>query len=97
MLATIVYVDVKPEYTDAFIEITKYNSENSRKEAGNIRFDVLRSDTDPNRFFLYEVYADKEAAALHKTTEHYMKWRDTVAPMMASPRTSDPTTPICFD
>ena len=41
MIATLVYVDVKPECIEAFKEITAYNHNNTRKEPGNIRFDVL--------------------------------------------------------
>lgn len=97
MLATVVFVDVKPECVADFVEITKYNHENSRKEPGNVRFDVLHDQKDPNKFLLYEVYVDEAAAAAHKQTEHYNKWRETVAPMMATPRSSIPTTPIAFD
>ena len=97
MIATIVYVDVLPEFVEAFEEITRYNHENSRKEPGNVRFDVLHGNKDPNKFILYEVFRDQEAAAAHKETEHYKKWRETVAPMMASPRSAIPTTPCCFD
>ncbi len=97
MLATIVLVDVLPDCMDAFAEITAYNHENSRKEPGNVRFDVLHDNKEPNRFILYEVYQDADAAAAHKETEHYKKWRETVAPMMASPRQGIPTTPLCFD
>ena len=97
MLATLVFVDVKPEFVEAFKAISVYNHDNSRKEPGNIRFDVLHANNDPTKFILYEVYADKEAAAAHKETEHYNKWRETVAPMMANPRQSCPTTPLCFD
>ena len=97
MIATLVFVDVIPECVEAFREITKYNHENSRKEPGNVRFDVLCDNKDPNKFILFEVFADTDAAAAHKETEHYKKWRETVAPMMASPRTSIPTTPYCFD
>ena len=97
MIATIVYVDVIPECVDEFVKITAYNHENSRKEPGNIRFDVLSDNDDPAKFVLYEVYRDTESAAAHKETEHYKKWRETVAPMMRTPRTALPTTPICFD
>ncbi|MBQ5356179.1 MAG: antibiotic biosynthesis monooxygenase, partial [Clostridia bacterium] len=59
--------------------------------------DVLRDRRDPTQFVLYEVYRDDEAAAAHKETEHYKKWKETVAPMMATPRRSTPTEPLCFD
>ena len=97
MIATLVFVDVKPENVEDFRKITLYNHENSRKEAGNVRFDVLQDNNDPTKFVLYEVFASEEAAAFHKTTEHYLKWRETVAPYMASPRKAIPTTPAAFD
>jgi quinol monooxygenase YgiN len=34
------------------------------------------------------VYRTQQDPAKHKQTAHYMKWRDTVAPMMANPRQS---------
>ncbi|MBE6690043.1 MAG: antibiotic biosynthesis monooxygenase [Ruminococcaceae bacterium] len=97
MIATLVFVDVKPENVEDFRAITLYNHENSRKEPGNVRFDVLQSREDPTKFTLYEVFVDEEAAAFHKTTEHYNRWRETVAPYMASPRKALPTTPAAFD
>ncbi len=97
MIANLVSVHVKEEYVDAFREITAYNHENTRKEAGNIRFDVLQCRNDPTRFTLYEVFADEDAVAFHKTTAHYQRWRDTVADYMAEPRSAVSTTPLCFD
>ena len=97
MIATLVFVDVKPENVEDFRKITLYNHENSRKEAGNVRFDVLQDNNAPTKFVLYEVFESDEAAAFHKTTEHYLKWRETVAPYMASPRKAIPTTPAAFD
>lgn len=97
MLATIVTVDVRPECIEAFRKISIYNHDNSRKEPGNVRFDVLQSNDDPTKFFLYEVYVDADAAAAHKKTEHYLRWRDEVADYMASPRHGTPTTPAAFD
>jgi (4S)-4-hydroxy-5-phosphonooxypentane-2,3-dione isomerase len=86
MHLTLVHVHVKPECRDAFIEATRLNHEGSVREPGNLRFDVLREPDDPNCFILYEAYRDVEAAAAHKTTPHYLAWRETVAGMMAEPR-----------
>ena len=97
MIATLVFVDVKPEYADAFEKISKFNHDNSRLEPGNVRFDVLRSNTDPTQFVLYEVYVDEAAAAEHKKTAHYLRWREEVAPYMNTPRRAVPTTPAAFD
>jgi autoinducer 2-degrading protein len=37
---------------------------------------------------LIEVCRDESAPAEHKKTAHYQTWRDTVADMMAEPRSS---------
>jgi autoinducer 2-degrading protein len=92
MHVTLVHVRVKPDLVDAFIEATRVNHEGSIQEPGNRRFDVLQDGGDPTRFVLYEAYANAEAAAAHKETGHYLKWRETVADMMAEPRQGVPYT-----
>lgn len=86
MIVTIVNIVVKPENVDQFIEATLENHQHSIKEKGNLRFDVLQHRDDPAAFTLYEAYETDEAAAAHKNTAHYFKWRDTVETWMARPR-----------
>lgn len=81
-----VTIFVKPELVDRFIEATLDNARNTRKEVGNNRFDVMQTEDDPTRFLLYEAYTNKEAFAQHQQTEHYLRWRETVADAMAQPR-----------
>lgn len=88
MLIVHVHVSVKPESVEAFREATIENASASLKEPGVARFDVIQQQDDPTKFILVEVYRSAEAAAAHKETPHYAKWRDTVAPMMAQPRSS---------
>ena len=86
MEITLVHVQVKPEHVDAFIAQSKANHEGSRREPGNLRFDIVQSADEPTRFVLIEVYRTAEAAAAHKSKAHYLAWRDAVAPWMAAPR-----------
>ena len=88
MLVVHVHVQVKPECVEAFKAATLENARESVREPGIARFDVVQQADDPTRFVLVEVYRTAEAPAAHKETKHYQVWRDTVAPMMASPRTS---------
>jgi len=82
------HVRVKPELVEEFCRATVENGRASVQEPGVARFDVLQQEDDATRFVLIEIYRDGEAAAAHKRTAHYPKWRDAVAPMMAEPRSS---------
>ena len=88
MLVVLVYVHVKPESVDAFKAASLDNASHSVREPGIARFDVIQQADDPTRFVLVEAYRTVEATTAHKATEHYARWRDTVADMMAEPRTS---------
>ena len=90
MHVTLVHVRVRIEDVDAFIAATRINHQESVKEPGNRRFDVLQAPDDPARFILYEAYVSAAAAAAHKETAHYLAWRDAVAGMMAEPRRGEP-------
>jgi autoinducer 2-degrading protein len=83
-----VFVHVRPEKVEAFKAATLENAQSSKKEAGVARFDVIQQQDDPTRFVLVEVYRTLEDSGRHKETAHYQKWRDSVAHMMAEPRTS---------
>lgn len=83
-----VFVHVKEDRVEDFKQATRENARNSVKEPGVARFDVLQQKDDPTRFVLVEVYRTPEDPARHKETGHYKRWRDTVAAMMAEPRTS---------
>ncbi len=86
MIVTVVSIKVKKAHIDGFIEATLENHRHSIKEEGNLRFDVLQSKEHPDCFTLYEAYASEAAAAAHKNTAHYLKWKEQVADWMAEPR-----------
>jgi autoinducer 2-degrading protein len=99
MYTVCVHVRVVPGKEEAFLSATLPNARATRQEPGNLRFDVLRSRGEPDRFLLYEVYRDEAGMAAHKETTHYVQWRDEVAGWMAEPRQGvkydllDPCTP----
>ena len=88
MLVVHVTIRVKPDHVEAFKQATIANARESLKEPGIARFDFAQQQDDPARFVLVEAYRTPEASAAHKETKHYALWRDTVAPMMAEPRSS---------
>lgn len=88
MLIVHVFVHVKPEFVEAFKTASIENAQNSVQEPGIARFDVIQQADDPAKFVLVEVYRTADDPARHKETVHYLKWRTTVAEMMAEPRSS---------
>ena len=88
MLVVHIQVHLKPEYVEAFKQATLANARESVKEPGIAAFDVFQQQDNPARFVSIEAYRTSEAPAAHKETKHYQIWRDTVAPMMAEPRSS---------
>ena len=86
MIVNCVYVNVKKDMVHNFINETVANHCESVKEPGNLRFDLIQQVDDPCRFLIYEAYESDEAAAAHKNTIHYQKWRDAVKDFMAEPR-----------
>ena len=88
MLVVHVHVHVLPAQVEAFRAATLENARQSLTEPGIARFDVVQQVDDPTRFVLIEVYRTGDAPAAHKDTTHYQVWRDTVAAMMAEPRSS---------
>jgi len=94
MLVVHVHVHVKRESVEQFKTASIENAQNSIKEPGVARFDVIQNNEDPTRFVLNEVYTTTEATLAHKETDHYKKWRDTVEEMMSEPRYSNKYTNI---
>ena len=96
MIVIHVHVQVKPGDIDAFKAATIENASQSVDEPGVARFDVMQDAKDSARFILVEIYRTAEAPSAHKATPHYLKWRDAVADMMASPRTSQTFSPVFY-
>jgi quinol monooxygenase YgiN len=79
MISIFVTIQIKPGFRDQFIEASLGDAQGSvRDEPGCFRFDMLQADSDPNRFHLFEVYADAAALDAHRLAPHYTKWRATV-------------------
>lgn len=85
-IARFIELHVAPENVARFSEISERNARASRKEPGNLRFELHQSWQDPTIFFLHEVFADEAAVHAHRETAHYKEWKQTAEPMIISPR-----------
>jgi quinol monooxygenase YgiN len=88
MLIVQVHVQVLPDMVEAFREATLRNAQESLREPGVARFDVLQQMDESSHFLLTEVYRSEAGPAAHKQTAHYREWQKVVESMMAEPRSS---------
>ena len=71
MIAITVKWDVKPEYADSFIELTREFTEACRAEPGCLWFEWSRSVDRPNEYILIAAYRDALAGAAHVASGHF--------------------------
>ena len=89
MYVALVRVHVKPDRVEEFIGMIEANHVGSIAEPGCLRFDVAQSIDDPTRFVLWECYRDELAAKAHKTTPHYLAFKEGATELMAEERVSE--------
>lgn len=71
MFAMLVEINIKEGKEQEFLDVFERNHIGTRKEPGNLRFDVLRDPEIRTRFYAYEVYVNEQALEEHRKTPHY--------------------------
>ena len=89
MFVAAVHVFVRPEAMEDFLQLIQADQEGTLAEPGCVRFDVVRSLEDPHEFLIWEVYLDEEAAAFHKTTPHYLEFKEKMPALASKDRYAD--------
>lgn len=80
------YVDVQviPEHREAFDELMVAHSRRTlTQEEGCLEFEVYVHRQDPNRYALYEVYADDAALKEHQYSNRLWKFRQATDHMIS--------------
>jgi quinol monooxygenase YgiN len=57
----------------------------SRKEPGNLRFDVVQHTMRANHFTVVEAWRDQQALEAHVAAAHTKQYRDELQPLTGSP------------
>ena len=60
-------------------------AEASRKDEGNLRFDVLQHSMRANHFTVIETWQSQKALDAHAVAAHTRQYRDTLQPLLGSP------------
>ena len=83
MIRVHVFISVKEEYISQFKEATVENARNSSDEPGVVRFEVMQQQDEPSVFVLEEIYISSDEQQRHRETDHYKKWKESTASMIA--------------
>jgi quinol monooxygenase YgiN len=79
MYVIVAPLQIKEGHKEEFLQALLEDARGAlNDEPGCRRFDVIQDSGDPNRIWLYEVYADEAAFQAHTQAPHYVKFRATV-------------------
>jgi quinol monooxygenase YgiN len=79
------YIDVLPNAVVSGVALLKRYRDASRKERGNLRFDVLHEIARPDRFAILEVWQDKAALDGHDKAVSTLRFRDELKEVQSAP------------
>lgn len=82
-LYVVTHVDVVPNPQAP--DILKRLADASRKDDGNLRFDVVQYSVRPNHFTVIEQWRDQKALDAHAAAAHTRQYRDDLQPLTGSP------------
>ena len=80
-LYVVTHVDVAPPNRDKIIVALNALAEPTRKDAGNIRFDVLQQKSRTNHFTVTEAWSDQKANDAHEVAAHTKDFRAALGPL----------------
>lgn len=94
--ATIVYIVSYFETTLAdapkAADLARQFNEQSRKDDGNVRFEILQRLEQPNHFAVLEMWKSKETHASHAAAAHTTQFRQKLGSLLRSPYDERPHT-----
>jgi quinol monooxygenase YgiN len=76
---------VKDGSTDEVLEILDELIEETRKEPGNISYQLFQSVSDPAVLTVFEQWKDQEAIDAHNASAHFNKALPALEPFQAAP------------
>lgn len=77
----VTHVDVPPPSKDEAIGLVRQLAEDSRKDEGNLRFDVVQQTNRPNHMEMIELWRDRTTHNEHVMAEHTRAIRTKLTPL----------------
>ncbi len=97
MIYVIATLTVKQETRAELIAAAKQSIAATRKEAGNISYDMHESVTDPSRIVFVEQWEDADALGAHGKSDHMRAFGRVAVNCMAAPPRIEVITPAKVD
>jgi quinol monooxygenase YgiN len=88
------YFEVAPKAKDKTLELLRAVARQSRKEAGNLRFEILQRVNQPDQFVVLEAWKDKDAHAAHAAGAPAKAFREKLEPLLRGPYDERPHTAL---
>ena len=84
-LYVVTYIDVFPNFAAETSKALLQFAEDSRKDSGCVRFEVMRDVERTNHFTIVEVWKDRPAYDAHIGLAHTKTFREKIQPGLGSP------------
>ena len=90
----VTYIEVLPTAANQTVGLIRQLGAASRKESGNVRFEVLQRIHQPSHFAILEVWNDEAAQAAHAAAAHTKDFRAKLQPLLRAPYDERPHTAL---
>ena len=97
MIYVVATLTVKPETRAELIAAATACIQETRKEPGNIAYDLHESVTDPTKMVFVEQWENPEALVPHRTTDHMKAFGRVVVKCISAPPKIEIITPAKVD
>jgi quinol monooxygenase YgiN len=84
-LYVVTHVDLTPDNAAGGTKLLQQFANESRKDPGVVRFELLQDSARPNHFTVVEVWANSKAFEGHEQADHTKHFREKLQPMLGSP------------
>ncbi len=88
------YFEVSPAAKNKAAQLLRQVARQSRKDAGNLRFEALQRIGQPDQFVVLEAWKDKDAQAAHAAAGHTRQFRDKLEGLLRSAYDERPHTAL---
>lgn len=81
----VAYFETRPAAAAQAQVLLRQFGEASRRDAGNLRFEVLRRIGLPDQFLILEAWKNQDALAAHAAADHARQFREKLRPLLRGP------------